>query len=176
MKGTRSPGHLLEVPSGVIAPGARAFRTAVACNLAKRIGGPTRGLSKTPAAQARSLSWSWPASRMDAPRPAAPSAAKRVPGGSMSGPAGRFALAIVALAIAVAACGDEKGVAPAPSTKELDSPGLLGATAGSENYIHAFVNTGMYPYHCQYHTTSHHRMAGTVVVGETGPDSAFISI
>jgi plastocyanin len=59
---------------------------------------------------------------------------------------------------------------------ELDSPSLLGATAGSQNYIHTFAHAGLYPYHCEYHTTASHRMAGTVTVDDTGQDSAFVSI
>jgi len=94
----------------------------------------------------------------------------------MSRPSGLLALAGLALAFALGACGEDKTTSPASPAKELDSPGLLGATSGSENYIHSFANTGVYPYHCLYHTTAHHRMAGTVVVGDQGPDSAFVSI
>jgi len=79
------------------------------------------------------------------------------------------------LGFGVLACGEDQGTQPA-SSKELDSPALLGATTGSQNYIHTFSNEGVFPYHCQYHTTSHHRMAGTVTVSAQGVDSAFISI
>ena len=79
------------------------------------------------------------------------------------------------LAVALLACGKDEGTNPSTS-KELDSPALLGATAGSENFIHTFGDVGVYPYHCRYHTTSHHRMAGTVIVSPSGPESVFVSI
>ena len=68
-----------------------------------------------------------------------------------------------------------------PSTRpepaiELDSPGLLGAVSGSQNYIHVFTTPGRYDYHCAYHTNAHHREGGTVFVHDGGPDSAFVSI
>lgn len=87
----------------------------------------------------------------------------------------RVAAAGLVVLMAVLACGQDKGTSPS-SAKELDSPGLLGATSGSQNYIHTFANEGVFPYHCQYHTTAHHRMAGTVTVSPQGADSAFISI
>src|SRR5215510_2121682 len=65
---------------------------------------------------------------------------------------------------------------PGPLPKELDSPSLLGAVSGSQNYIHAFAKRGIYPYHCTYHTTEHYREAGTVIVEDSGQDSAFVSI
>ena len=89
-------------------------------------------------------------------------------------PMGLLALASVSLVLLLA-CGEDKGTSPAPG-KELDSPALLGATAGSQNYIHAFANAGSYPYHCSFHTTSHHRMAGTVIVADGAPDSVFVQI
>lgn len=64
---------------------------------------------------------------------------------------------------------------PAPAL-ELDSPGLLGASSGSQNYVHGFTAVGWYDYHCAYHTSAHHREAGTVFVRDGGPDSAFVSI
>jgi plastocyanin len=84
-------------------------------------------------------------------------------------------LLLASLALSLLACSDDQGTRPVP-TKELDSPALLGATTGSQNYIHTFANTGVYPYHCTFHTTTAHRMAGTVIVGNGGPDSAFVSI
>ena len=93
----------------------------------------------------------------------------------MSRPLGLLVLASLTLVLAVIACGEDKGTSPVLA-KELDSPALLGATAGSQNYIHGFANAGTYRYHCKYHTTAHHRMAGTVVVEDQGPDSAFVSI
>ena len=52
---------------------------------------------------------------------------------------------------------------PAPGLA-LDSPGLLGAVSGSQNYIHVFTAPGVYKYHCTYHTNAHHREGGTVLV------------
>src|SRR2546428_831481 len=88
---------------------------------------------------------------------------------------GRVVLASLAFAVSLLACGKDQQTSPT-AAMELDSPALLGAAAGSQNYIHAFANAGVYPYHCRYHTTTHHRMAGTVVVSDGGPDSAFVSI
>jgi len=93
----------------------------------------------------------------------------------MSRPLGLLALASLTLLLGVFACGEDKSTSPVVAN-ELDSPALLGATGGSQNYIHAFANAGTYPYHCRYHTTTHHRMAGTVVVQDQGPDSAFVRI
>jgi len=87
----------------------------------------------------------------------------------------RIAPTVLLLALSVLACGRDKTTGPS-TAKELDSPELLGATAGSQNYIHTFANAGTYPYHCKYHTTANHRMAGTVIVGDGGADSAFVSI
>lgn len=84
-------------------------------------------------------------------------------------------LAGVSLALALAGCVQDKGTNPVPAN-ELASPSLLGATAGSQNYIHAFATPGTYPYHCSYHTTSEHREAGTVIVDGAGLDSVFVSI
>lgn len=78
------------------------------------------------------------------------------------------------LALPLVAC-MEKATTPAPGD-ELDSPGLLGAATGSQNFIHAFANKGTYPYHCEYHTTANHREGGTVSVADGAPDSAFVSI
>jgi len=90
-------------------------------------------------------------------------------------PFGLIVIASPFLVLSLLACGEDKGTNPAPA-KELDSPALLGATAGSQNYIHTFANVGTYPYHCMYHTTNSHRMAGTVIVDDHGQDSAFVSI
>ncbi len=78
-------------------------------------------------------------------------------------------------AFALAACNADRGTDPAP-VRELDSPGLLGSTTGSRNYIHVFPSTGTYPYHCSYHSTANHREGGSVTVAGGGPDSAFVSI
>ncbi len=83
-------------------------------------------------------------------------------------------LASLTLVFSLFACGPDK--VTSPTGKELDSPSLLGATTGSQNYIHAFANTGTNPYHCRYHSTVSHPMAGTVVVEDQGPESAFVSI
>src|SRR5438093_12461576 len=91
----------------------------------------------------------------------------------MPRPIGLVVLASVALVLALPACRDDKVTNPAPG-KGLDSPSLLGATSGSQNYIHAFANTGTYPYHCRYHTSNSER--GTVIVVDGGQDSAFVSI
>jgi plastocyanin len=90
-------------------------------------------------------------------------------------PFGLVSLAALTLALSLPGCAKDKGTSPTPSM-ELDSPAMLGATSGSQNYIHNFADAGTYPYHCRYHTTSAHRMAGTIVVGGGGQDSAFISI
>ena len=87
---------------------------------------------------------------------------------------GPFALASAFLLMSLA-CGEDKGTNPNPG-KELDSPALLGATTGSQNYIHVFANTGSYPYHCTFHTTSHYREGGTAVVSNGAADSVFVSI
>lgn len=79
------------------------------------------------------------------------------------------------LALSLLGC-KSTSTSPAPAPKELDSPSLLGATSGSQNYILAFANRGTYPYHCTYHTTAHYREAGTVIVEDSGQDSAFVSI
>ena len=79
------------------------------------------------------------------------------------------------LVLALTGCVEEKATNPARAN-ELDSPGLLGATAGSRNYLHTFATTGSYPYHCSYHTTAEHREGGTVVVDAGGQDSVFVSI
>ena len=82
---------------------------------------------------------------------------------------------LAALAASLLSCSQDKGTEPV-ATRELDSPSLLGSTGGSVNYVHAFSEAGTYPYHCTYHTTAHSRMAGTVVVTGSGPDSAFVRI
>ena len=69
----------------------------------------------------------------------------------------------------------ESGTNP-PPPKVLDSPALLGATTGSQNYIHVFADYGVYAYHCAYHTNAHHREPGVVLVQDGAPDSAFVSI
>src|SRR5262247_4170809 len=84
--------------------------------------------------------------------------------------------AALALTFSLAGCNQGKSIVPTVPAHELDSPALLGATTGSQNYIHVFASRGIYPYHCTYHTTAHHRMAGTVMVEDSGQDSAFISI
>ena len=81
----------------------------------------------------------------------------------------------VALGLTAVACRGNQGTSP-PAAPELDSPALLGATSGSQNYIHVFASAGAYPYHCKYHTTTSHRMAGTVTVDPQGPESVFVSI
>lgn len=86
-----------------------------------------------------------------------------------------LALAGLALVLATLACREDKSTSPDPRDV-LDSPALLGHSNGSQNYIHTFVTAGTYPYHCEYHTTNSHRMAGTVVVNDQGADSAFITI
>ena len=88
---------------------------------------------------------------------------------------GPIVVVSLGLVLALPGCAKDKGTDPV-AAKELDSPALLGATAGSQNYIHTFGNAGTYPYHCSYHTTSRHRMAGTVTVDPQGPDSGFVSI
>jgi plastocyanin len=83
------------------------------------------------------------------------------------------ALAGLSLALSLLACREDKVTGPAD---RLDSPALLGNTTGSRNYVHTFVSAGTYPYHCTYHTTSVDREAGTVIVVDGGPDSAFVTI
>ena len=83
-------------------------------------------------------------------------------------------LIMAASLLSVLSCRNE-GTGPPPAM-ELDSPYLLGHTTGSQNYIHTFTNAGTYPYHCRLHTTSSHRMAGTVFVVAQGPESVFVSI
>jgi plastocyanin len=78
------------------------------------------------------------------------------------------------VALSLLSCKDQ-GTNPPPA-KELDSPALLGATVGSQNYIHVFARAGVYAYHCTYHTTAHHREPGTVIVQDGGQDSVFVSI
>lgn len=88
------------------------------------------------------------------------------------------ALVVVAsllLALPLVACLPEKGTNPTPADV-LDSPGLLGAATGSQNYIHTFASKGTYPYHCEYHTTTNHWEGGSVTVADGGPDSVFVSI
>lgn len=80
------------------------------------------------------------------------------------------------LGLAIVSCGRTADTTNAPAAKELDSPFLLGATTGSENYIHAFANNGQYPYHCKLHTTVNHREGGLVTVSAQGADSAFVTI
>src|SRR5262245_4482371 len=82
----------------------------------------------------------------------------------------------LALTLAVLCCGEDTGTSPGPTVRELDSPPLLGATTDSQNSLHAFANAGTYPYHCEFHTSAHHRMAGTVIVDAAGPESVFVSI
>jgi len=77
-------------------------------------------------------------------------------------------------ALTLLSCQDT-GTNPAPALA-LDSPGLLGAVSGSRNFIHVFTAPGRYDYHCSYHTNAHHREAGTVLVHDGAPDSAFVSI
>lgn len=89
-------------------------------------------------------------------------------------PLGLVALASLSLALSLLAC--SKDPVTGPPAEAFDSPALLGSTSGSQNYIHVFANSGTHPYHCKYHTTSAHREAGTVIVADGGPDSAFISI
>jgi len=81
---------------------------------------------------------------------------------------------LAVLAFTLPSCMD-KATSP-PAAPELDSPSLLGATTGSANYIHWFAKAGVYPYHCTYHTNSHTREPGTVIVEDGGLDSAFVSI
>jgi len=88
---------------------------------------------------------------------------------------GLVALASLTLVLSVPGCSEDKSTSP-PAANELDSPYLLGATTGSQNYIHSFANAGTYPYHCKLHTTATHRMAGTVFVTAQGPESVFVSI
>jgi hypothetical protein len=93
----------------------------------------------------------------------------------MSRRLGLMVLASLTLGLPLLSCGKDQETSP-PPTKELDSPYLLGATGGSQNYIHAFANPGTYAYHCKLHTTATHRMGGMVFVTAQGADSAFVSI
>src|SRR5258706_1378513 len=88
---------------------------------------------------------------------------------------GSIALASVALGLLILSCRQDKSTGP-PTTTELDSPYLLGATTGSQNYIHTFANAGTYPYHCKLHTTATHRMAGTRFAAAPRPGSGFLSV
>lgn len=83
-------------------------------------------------------------------------------------------LAGLSLCLSASSC--TKHSTKPPAGMELDSPYLLGATTGSQNYIHAFANDGDYPYHCVLHTTYHHREGGVVFVNSQGGDSAFVRI
>ncbi len=94
----------------------------------------------------------------------------------MSRPPGLIALASLALALLNFSCGQDAPTKPASHALELDSPYLLGATTGSENYIHIFANAGNYPYHCRLHSTADHREGGAVFVTAQAPESAFVSI
>jgi plastocyanin len=88
----------------------------------------------------------------------------------------RFACCVgLACALFLPSCKGDTGTNP-PAPPELDSPALLGATTGSQNYIHTFSAAGDYPYHCQYHTTANHREGGAVQVADGGPDSVFVRI
>ena len=87
----------------------------------------------------------------------------------------RVRLAGLCFVLLLLGCSKDPTTPPA-SGPELDSPALLGSTTGSVNYIHVFAHAGTYPYHCSFHTTAHHRMAGTVVVDNSGVDSAFVQI
>jgi plastocyanin len=78
------------------------------------------------------------------------------------------------VALTLLSC-EDTGTGPPPA-KALDSPGLLGATAGSQNYVHVFTDVGIYAYHCTYHTNDHHREPGLVLVQNGAQDSAFVSI
>lgn len=89
--------------------------------------------------------------------------------------AGRILIGSLLLGCALLSCGLDRSTNP-PAGKELDSPYLLGATNGSQNYIHAFANEGVYPYHCVLHTTIYHREGGVVFVNPQGGDSAFVRI
>src|SRR5438132_13674933 len=86
-----------------------------------------------------------------------------------------FGLLMLAGVVLVQSCGQDKTTNP-PAAKELDSPYLLGATTGSQNYLHAFADTGAYPYHCKLHTTAQHCECGLVLVHSAGADSAFVTI
>ena len=77
-------------------------------------------------------------------------------------------------ALTLLSCQDQS-TNPAPLT-ELDSPALLGAVSGSQNFTHVFTRPGRYDYHCTFHTNAHHREGGIVFVHDGGPDSAFVSI
>ncbi len=79
------------------------------------------------------------------------------------------------IAASASACSQTPSTSPVTG-KELDSPYLLGATSGSENYIHVFANAGHYAYHCKLHTTAYYRMGGLVIVSAQGSDSAFVTI
>jgi hypothetical protein len=88
----------------------------------------------------------------------------------------RLACALSIVGLSMVACGHENGPTSPSSVKELDSPFLLGATTGSQNYIHAFAGPGQYPYHCKLHTTVNYREGGLVVVSNQGSDSAYVTI
>src|SRR5258706_858906 len=88
---------------------------------------------------------------------------------------GSIALASVALGLLILSCRQDKSTGP-PTTTELDSPYLLGATTGSQNYIHTFANAGTYPYHCKLHTTATHRMAGTGFGNAQAPGNGLLPI
>lgn len=89
---------------------------------------------------------------------------------------GFLAIASLMLAMSTLSCAKDMTTKPPSSAKELDSPYLLGATTGSQNYIHTFTNTGTYPYHCRLHSTAQHREGGAVFVTDQGPESVFVSI
>jgi plastocyanin len=83
---------------------------------------------------------------------------------------------VLLLGVSILSCGRTAETTNPSAAKELDSPFLLGATSGSQNYIHAFAHTGQYPYHCKLHTTVNYREGGLVTVSAQGADSAFVSI
>jgi len=86
-------------------------------------------------------------------------------------------LVLVALVLGLSlSCGRTADSTNASGAKELDSPYLLGASTGSENYIHAFAKDGQYPYHCKLHTTVNFCECGLVVVSAQGADSAYVTI
>ena len=80
---------------------------------------------------------------------------------------------LFAMSLSCGRTADSTNTSTAP---ELDSPYLLGATTGSQNYIHAFASAGQYPYHCKLHTTVNYREGGLVVVSAQGADSAYVTI
>lgn len=83
-------------------------------------------------------------------------------------------LAAAILALTVLSC--TKHTTSPAAGMELSSPYLLGATTGSQNYLHVFAEGGDYPYHCVLHTTAHFREGGAVFVNSGGADSAFVRI